>query len=145
MERFHRLRAHVVALRMESGRFGARGLEVAALLRSVGDVGRPTQAHRCLAVGPGRPSGSFRARTAAKSLESQPQEAKASSWVPAQRRLGHEHTLLGPTPRVADGVRRHPVVLGTVDASQPDAATHTRHREACHTTQARRTGRRRLT
>ena len=104
---------------------------------SVGDVGRPTQAHRCLAVGPERPSGSFRARIAAKSLENQPQEAKASSWVPAQRRPGHEHTLLGPTPRVADGVRRHPVVLGTVDASQPDAATHTRHREACHTTQHR--------
>ena len=95
--------------------------------------GRPSQPHRCLWA-----LSDFVARP---QCAWQPRAWRVSPRRPRQRAgsrprggRGTSHMLLRPAPRVADGVRRHPVVLGTVDASQPDAATRTRPREGCRHT-----------
>ena len=52
---------------------------VAGRRRNIGDFGRASRPQRGLPSGPGRLSGSSRARSAAGSLESQPREARVAS------------------------------------------------------------------
>ena len=73
---------------------------------------------------------------------SQPRAWRVSPRRPGQRAVarprggrGTSHMLRGPAPRITDSVRRHPVVLGTVDASQPDTPRDARALRRDATTQ----------